>query len=228
MGWYLRKSFSFGPLRLNLSKSGLGYSFGVKGARIGTGPRGNYIHMGRYGLYYRQYFGQSEPNGTPSRVTPVAPAEPAVIGTLIPTADVTQLRDSSAEELLRYIREQHAKAIIAPWISAGAGLILVGMIAREVTLWLVAGCAILAIIAHLVISRFDAGRKRVVLGYHLDESARTKHDSLLDAMKSVTSSQRIWRIITSDRSLDTKYTAGATDIISRKNVSVETGAPPHI
>ena len=29
MGWYLRKSFSFGPLRLNLSKSGLGYSFGV-------------------------------------------------------------------------------------------------------------------------------------------------------------------------------------------------------
>jgi hypothetical protein len=52
MGWYLRKSFSFGPLRLNLSKSGLGYSFGVKGARIGTGPRGNYIHMGRYGLYY--------------------------------------------------------------------------------------------------------------------------------------------------------------------------------
>jgi hypothetical protein len=126
MGWYLRKSFSFGPLRLNLSKSGLGYSFGVKGARIGTGPRGNYIHMGRYGLYYRQYFGRSEPNGTPSRVTPVAPAEPAVIGTLIPTADVTQLRDSSAEELLRYIREQHAKAIIAPWISAGAGLILVG------------------------------------------------------------------------------------------------------
>ncbi len=102
------------------------------------------------------------------------------------------------------------------------------MIAREVTLWLVAGCAILAIIAHLVISRFDAGRKRVVLGYHLDESARTKYDSLLDAMKSVASSQRIWRIITSDRSLDTKYTAGATDIISRKNVSVETGAPPHI
>ena len=47
-------------------------------------------------------------------------------------------------------------------------------------------------------------------------------------MKSVASSKRIWRIITSDRSLDTKYTAGATDIISRKNVWVETGAPPHI
>ena len=52
------------------------------------------------------------------------------------------------------------------------------MITREVALWLVAVCAILAIIAHLVVSRFDAGRKRVVLGYHLDESARTKYDSL--------------------------------------------------
>lgn len=54
MGWYLRKSVKFGPLRMNLSKSGIGYSFGVKGARIGTGPRGPYIAGGRYGLYYRQ------------------------------------------------------------------------------------------------------------------------------------------------------------------------------
>jgi len=53
MGWYLRKSFSFGPLRLNLSKSGLGGSVGVKGLRVGTGPRGRYLRGGRDGLYYR-------------------------------------------------------------------------------------------------------------------------------------------------------------------------------
>ena len=54
MGFYIRKSFSFGPLRFNLSKSGLGISAGIKGLRFGTGPRGNYIHMGRGGFYYRQ------------------------------------------------------------------------------------------------------------------------------------------------------------------------------
>lgn len=56
MGWYLRKAFSTGPVRLNLSKSGLGVSFGVKGARLGVGPRGAYTHLGRGGLYYRSGF----------------------------------------------------------------------------------------------------------------------------------------------------------------------------
>lgn len=54
MGWFLRKSFGIGPIRLNLSKSGFGLSAGIKGLRIGTGPRGRYIHGGREGLYYRQ------------------------------------------------------------------------------------------------------------------------------------------------------------------------------
>ncbi len=53
MGWYLRKSLNLGPIRINLSKSGLGMSAGVKGLRVGTGPRGKYLHAGREGLYYR-------------------------------------------------------------------------------------------------------------------------------------------------------------------------------
>ena len=34
MGIRFRKSINLGPLRINISKSGIGYSFGVKGARI--------------------------------------------------------------------------------------------------------------------------------------------------------------------------------------------------
>lgn len=54
MPFYLRKSFSFGPLRINLSKSGLGASAGVTGARVGIGPKGKYLHAGRGGLYFRK------------------------------------------------------------------------------------------------------------------------------------------------------------------------------
>ena len=53
MGWYLRKSLNLGPIRINLSRSGLGMSAGAKGLRVGTGPRGKYLHAGREGLYYR-------------------------------------------------------------------------------------------------------------------------------------------------------------------------------
>jgi hypothetical protein len=54
MGWYLRKSVKMGPLRLNFSKRGVGFSTGVKGFRIGTGPRGPYVAGGRGGVYFRQ------------------------------------------------------------------------------------------------------------------------------------------------------------------------------
>ncbi|MBU0971002.1 MAG: DUF4236 domain-containing protein, partial [Proteobacteria bacterium] len=59
MGFYIRKSFRAGPVRLNLSKSGLGLSAGVKGFRVGSGPRGNYVHAGRGGLYYRKNLGSN-------------------------------------------------------------------------------------------------------------------------------------------------------------------------
>ncbi|WP_255475135.1 DUF4236 domain-containing protein [Pseudocitrobacter sp. 73] len=53
MSFYIKKSIRVGPMRFNLSKSGVGASIGIKGLRFGTGPRGNYIHIGAGGVYYR-------------------------------------------------------------------------------------------------------------------------------------------------------------------------------
>jgi len=63
MGWFLRKAFRVGPLRLNLSKRGIGASVGVKGARLGVDATGKpYAAGGRYGLYFRQRLGASQAN----------------------------------------------------------------------------------------------------------------------------------------------------------------------
>ena len=40
MGFTYRKSVNLGPFRVNLSKSGLGYSVGGRGFRVGTTSRG--------------------------------------------------------------------------------------------------------------------------------------------------------------------------------------------
>jgi len=53
IGLFFRKSIRIGPVRLNLSKSGLGVSAGVKGLSVSTGRRGTYLNAGRKGLYYR-------------------------------------------------------------------------------------------------------------------------------------------------------------------------------
>lgn len=40
MGWSYRKSIRLGPVRVNLSRSGVGYSVGVRGFRTGVRPNG--------------------------------------------------------------------------------------------------------------------------------------------------------------------------------------------
>jgi uncharacterized protein DUF4236 len=54
MGFYLRKALHLGPLRINLSRSGVGLSAGVTGARFGLDATGHpYVHAGRGGLWKR-------------------------------------------------------------------------------------------------------------------------------------------------------------------------------
>ena len=48
MGILFRKSFNFGPFRLNLSKSGIGWSFGTKGIRYTKTAKGN--SYGTFGI----------------------------------------------------------------------------------------------------------------------------------------------------------------------------------
>ncbi|MCC9604929.1 DUF4236 domain-containing protein [Blastopirellula sp. JC732] len=40
MGWTARKSITLGPLRINFSKSGVGFSFGITGFRGGMSATG--------------------------------------------------------------------------------------------------------------------------------------------------------------------------------------------
>jgi hypothetical protein len=50
-------------LRVNLSGSGIGMSTGISGLRVGAGPRGTYVRMGRGGVHYQQ----TRPRSAPSR-----------------------------------------------------------------------------------------------------------------------------------------------------------------
>ncbi len=74
MGWGFRKSVKFGPMRVNFSKSGIGVSAGVKGARVSVGPRGTHLNIGRGPFYYRQKIGGSSraQGGTVHLPTPEA------------------------------------------------------------------------------------------------------------------------------------------------------------
>jgi hypothetical protein len=109
MGFYIRKAIGFGPVRFNLSKSGLGVSVGVKGARIGTGPSGAYIHMGRHGLYYRQRLDGEHSSNVPPATQPSATSPGP---TTYP--DVSELVDSSSKEVLSQLNAHVSQTSHAP------------------------------------------------------------------------------------------------------------------
>lgn len=58
MGWGFRRSINFGPLKVNLSKSGVGYSVGTRGFRVGKDSRGRKYRSASIpgtGIYSRDY-----------------------------------------------------------------------------------------------------------------------------------------------------------------------------
>jgi len=114
MGFYFRKSVKFGPVRFNFSKSGIGVSAGMKGARISTGPRGTYVHAGRGGFYYSQRIGGPDIRcPTPNYQVQATPRQDRVevsyvyteprLAHVIETADVSRLVESSSAQLLNQI-----------------------------------------------------------------------------------------------------------------------------
>ena len=145
MGFYLRKSFRAGPIRFNLSKSGIGASFGVTGARVGLSSQGRaYVHGGRGGVYYRKSLGGGgrrqggrDADG-PAALEPAAPAAAAPDPTSPPArGPVIELtEDTGATYGALREQGQAADAMAAPvrpspptygWLAlaaVGAGLLL--------------------------------------------------------------------------------------------------------
>jgi hypothetical protein len=108
MGIFFRKSIRFGPMRINLSKSGLGASVGVKGARLTTTPRGTtYITVGRHGFYYRETLSnrRASPASGPTKPKVISPTASRPSEEIV-TADVSDLVDSSSETLIQRLNER--------------------------------------------------------------------------------------------------------------------------
>lgn len=59
MGFSIRKGFKLGPVRLNLSKRGVGYSVGVKGLRVGTSGGKAYLRGGRGPIRFQSSLGST-------------------------------------------------------------------------------------------------------------------------------------------------------------------------
>lgn len=252
MGFYFRKSARFGPIRLNFSKSGIGVSAGVKGARISTGPRGTYVHAGRNGFYYRQRLGQIPRDGrivTPHGGVgslPSLSANPFVIE----TADVSELTETSITALLNQINERTAQMRVAPFVLAATVMGVIGVwlllsavwvpssssagadpvleLAPFITFFISAILGIGGFILTWQIHKGDELKRTTPLFYELDPEAETKFSAIQAACRALAHSSRIWRVHTNQPTWDWKRNAGASALITRFASSVSLQPLPYI
>ena len=232
MPFYIRKSVTAGPFRFNFSKSGVGVSVGVKGLRIGTGPRGHYIHAGRGGLYYRATLsnaGRDRHSQTPPQQSPsLRPTFDADDVTMleIESGDVMHMRDASFSELLDEINSKARQtrlswafplaallvATIASLAFGGPGLLL---------------CAA-AVPAWIMGKWLDSYRRTTVLYYELEGDAESAYKGLSEGFDGLMGCSAKWHIEAGGaiESLTAwKRNAGASYLVNRKSTALTYALP---
>lgn len=217
MPFSFRKSVRLGSgTRMNLSKSGVGFSVGTRGFRVSTGPRGTYINMGTGGIHYRQKIGG--PYGAPAPTPGPTPAQTPFVfqtGTPIPNASADELVESTSAAVVERLNSTiqqpaYAGAFIAGGVVGG----LVFAAIHPILGALVFGLALyLASIAR----NMDNERRTYSLDYKLDEPTRQRWIAMNMAFHELAKSQALWRITTHDPTYDWKRNAGATSLLSRVN-----------
>jgi hypothetical protein len=241
VGLFVRKSVRFGPIRFNFSKSGIGTSVGVKGARVSFTPRGTYVNMGAHGIYYRQRIDVLDQDARPSR--PGRPREvhganpPARPGE-IPTANAWQLVDATSEEILADINRHANKQPIAPWVGFLGILATVCAIASLQSLFgdraqgLSTGLGAIGLIgtaaAVIAMAKRDSVWRTAPLFYEFDELAASRFAQIQQSCRSLARAQRLWRVRSDQPTWDWKRNAGAASLITRESVRIGRMRPPHI
>ncbi len=226
MSFYLRKSVKAGPFRINLSKSGIGVSAGIPGLRIGTGPRGSYVRMGRSGIYYRSTLSRNRSTAPTVNHRPA----PHITDTYSPgnvvLSDVTgatslALLPAQPSDLVTQLNSAAKALLLWPWI---LGATLIGGIMIP---WLLIPGLALTI---WLIWR-DTVRRTVVLFYEVDGPDQERYQALVDAFDGLAKCRKAWHIVASGAVRTTyqyKVNAGASAIINRQALNQSLSAKPNI
>lgn len=235
MGFYIRKSIKAGPFRFNLSSSGIGVSAGIKGLRVGTGPRGNYIHIGYGGLYYRKTLNNQDikaPKVMPVKHYPARPEDDFSVSQYtnvqeIESGDIGKMVDSSSTELLAEFDNKKKKWRTWPGITTLCILscYAISNIAPEWGLLLAMAASMLAIYLSY---NYDQIRKSVVLFYEMDNDFEDAYKKLHEAFSTLQESHKKWHVEMQADIIDRKRNAGASQAVRKKEIALKIDDAPYV
>lgn len=229
MAWYLRKSVSLGPIRLNLSKGGIGTSVGVTGFRVGVRPNGSsYIHAGRHGLYMREELGGRRTVEQPDAQPQIPSNAPST--QVFATVCTSELSTPERKEFLDRLNKSY-KDFRSDYL-----VIVLSVVAFMVALLSGNGTAILILtilgtVASIAAAVLESKRRTVKIEYNFEADDTSSYSQLASAVNTLTKCRKVWAYINA-RSIsslhESKVNAGASSLISRAMASIGTGTPPWV
>jgi hypothetical protein len=230
MAFYLRKSIRVGPLRVNLSPSGMGVSTAVPGLRFGAGPRGSYVRMGQGHVTYRSTGRtpgaisqrQNEPVPTPGPAPfPLQQSPGDVVLSDVTGADTLALLPAAPSELVTQLDAATKTHRLWPWALAGTTVALFALP------WLL----IIGIPLTVYLWWRDTIRRTVVAFYEVHGPAHQSYQRLVDSMAAAGECTRAWHIVASGDVTTTyqyKVNAGASALVSRVSLGRTLAGPAHL
>jgi len=230
MSFYIRKSLSFGPIRFNLSNSGVGVSAGIKGFRVGSGPRGNYVHVGRNGFYYRASLSRPRAHSSPEHASPRSAnpsfqSDPVMLD--VDSAAVGEIIDATSRDIVEELCGKRKLWHLAPWIVAlGISIVAVALNANSPKLAATLGLCYL--VGYFFARTYDANRKTTVIFYNFEDQSGGAFKEVHYVFEKLSQASRLWHIPSKGAVRDAKYHAGANELVSRSDVSVNFDNPKFI
>ena len=216
MGFYFRKSVKLGGLRFNFSKSGVGISTSTKGFRIGSGPIGNYVQIGKNGASYKKILGKSKRNT--NIYNKVQNIERHNQDNYIHKSEdedideynTEEICDSSSVELIEEIKNNYSK-ITLKWFSL---LFLFN--------------TYIFMLSFIIFAYLDYKRKNTIIFYDIDEETEARLQQFYDAFDEITKCKRRWYILSQEYNFNAKYNSGASSLVNRKNIKIKNKVPKYI
>jgi hypothetical protein len=191
MAWYLRKSVRIGPVRFNLSKSGIGTSVGINGFRVGVRPNGkSYLHAGRYGLYYRQELGEgvSKNKPPPNEIEHIYSTN--LDTTEYISATSQDLTSQSRKELISTLNQSY-KDWRLDYLS-GAIFIILSLILLNQNSIICAVSIILGVIITAAVANWESKRRTVTINYEFEDEKASVFKQVISAFNNLASNNNVW------------------------------------
>jgi len=223
MGFRYRKSINLGGgFRINLSKSGIGYSWGVKGYRITKTAKGTTRRTASIpgtGISYVHETGKNDSTKSNRRVNYGSSQQiPAIDSNHYDTQNLennvaTAMVSEGLENMLAMASKTlklNKFANIGFWVTFILGLSI------PVLFLLTA--------AFLLLKIFVRTKGTIDLDYSIDPDQQSIVDERMILIIKITECEKVWRIVQTSKAIDRKYTSGASNTVKRISCKATTKA----